>query len=374
MTAFTVEDQVDYRRVRNNASPRRSRAGTVILASLFVAACGGSRNPTTPSASPPVVTPDPLKDAGRSSGKLIGTAIQSGLLRLPEYTAVLDRHFDYVTAEYEMKMNVIAQSRTGNNFSPGDAIVSRARANGMRVKGHALVWHGSVPGWVEALSTAELRTALQTYIRDVVTHYRGDVAAWDVVNEAIADDGSGLRDTVFRRKLGDSYIAEAFRLAREADPNALLFYNDYGGEGLNPKSNRIYELVSSLRAQGVPIDGVGLQMHISAANPPSASSVAANMRRLADLGLLVNISEMDVRVRDVGGSLQARLDAQKSVYRTIVGVCVAEPRCDAVTFWGFTDAHSWIDGQFGPDDPLLFDERYVAKPAFYGVLEALLGR
>jgi GH35 family endo-1,4-beta-xylanase len=200
------------------------------------------------------------------------------------------------------------------------------------------------------------------------------VRAWDVVNEAIADNGPGLRDTVFRQKLGDQYIADAFRLARQADPQALLFYNDYGGEGLNQKSDRIYELVQGLRAQGVPIDGVGLQMHITATNPPSEASIAANMRRLASLGLSVNISEMDVRIRDVSGTMQARLDVQKSVYRSIVSVCVAEPQCDGVTFWGFTDAHSWIDAQFGADDPLLFDEQYAAKPAYYGVLDALWRR
>jgi endo-1,4-beta-xylanase len=146
------------------------------------------------------------------------------------------------------------------------------------------------------------------------------------------------------------------------------------GWRVRPKSNRIYELVRSLVAAGVPIDGVGLQMHITASNPPNAASVASNMRRLADLGLTVNISEMDVRVRDAPGALQMRLELQKTVYKSMVGVCVEESRCDAVTFWGFTDAHSWIDSRFGADDPLLFDEQYVAKPAFFGVLEALLRR
>jgi len=115
-------------------------------------------------------------------------------------------------------------------------------------------------------------------------------------------------------------------------------------------------------------------MHITASNPPSESAVAANMRRLADLGLLVNISEMDVRIRDLPGTPQTKLDAQKGVYKSIVSVCVAEPRCDAVTFWGFTDAHSWIDSQYGADDPLLFDEQYAAKPAFYGVFDAFMRR
>ena len=352
-------------------------AAVLVVACLAGARCGGSGTPTGATPTNPGPTqpqPDPLRDASTSSGKLVGTAIQSGLLRIPEYNTVLARHFNYVTAEYEMKMNVIGQSRESNNFSAGDAIVGYALSNGMRVKGHALVWHGAVPAWVDALSPGDLRIAFQNYIQDVAGHYRGGVVAWDVVNEAVADDGPGLRDTVFRRKLGDGYIAEAFRLARQADSSALLFYNDYGGEGLNSKSNRIYELVSSLRAQGVPIDGVGLQMHVTATNPPSAGSIAANMRRFTELGLLVNISEMDVRIRDVPGSLQTRLDVQKSVYKSIVEVCVAEPRCHGVTFWGFSDAYSWIDRQFGADDPLLFDEQYAPKPAFYGVMEALLRR
>jgi GH35 family endo-1,4-beta-xylanase len=244
----------------------------------------------------------------------------------------------------------------------------------MRIKGHALIWHGSVPAWLNSLSPAEFRAAFEGHIRSVGEHFRGRVVAWDVVNEAIADDGPGLRDTVFRQKLGDQYIAEAFRLARQADPQALLFYNDYGGEGLNAKSDRIYSLVQGLRAQGVPIDGVGLQMHVTGTNPPGDGNIAANMRRLAALGLFVNISEMDVRIRDVPGTTAARLDVQKAVYHSIVSVCAAEPRCDGVTFWGFTDAYSWIDAQFGADDPLVFDEQYNVKPAYFGVLDALRRR
>jgi GH35 family endo-1,4-beta-xylanase len=317
---------------------------------------------------------EPLRDAARGSGKLVGAAVQSGLLADGRYAGVLGRHFNYLTAEYEMKWDAIERVRGNNDFGAGDAIVAYGQANGMQIKGHALIWHGSVPGWVGALSAADLRLAFENHIRAVAEHYRGRVIAWDVVNEAIADDGSGLRDTVFRQKLGDQYIADAFRLARQADPQALLFYNDYGGEGLSQKSNRIYDLVQGLRAQGVPIDGVGLQMHITATNPPSDASIAANMRRLAGLGLSVNISEMDVRIRDAPGTTQTRLDLQKSVYHSIVGVCVAEPRCDGVTFWGFTDAYSWIDRQFGADDPLLFDEQYAVKPAYYGVLDALWRR
>ena len=317
---------------------------------------------------------EPLREAARAAGKLVGAAVKSSLLSDPRYAGVLGRHFSYLTAEFEMKWDAIERTRGSENFSGGDAIVAFGQANGMQIKGHALIWHVSLPGWLSALPPAEFRSAFEAHIRSVGEHFRGRVVAWDVVNEAIADDSSGLRDTVFRQKLGDQYIADAFRLAHQADPQALLFYNDYGGEGLTAKADRIYSLVQGLRSQGVPIDGVGLQMHVNASSAPSAANIAANVRRLAALGLLVNISEMDVRIRDLPGTTQARLDVQKTVYKSIVELCVAEPRCDGVTFWGFTDASSWIDAQYGPDDPLLFDEQYAVKPAYYGVLDALLRR
>ena len=264
----------------------------VIVATMVTyGGCGGDKgtptSPGTPSpgtpANPNGVQVDPLRDAARGAGKLVGAAVQSGFLADGRYSSVLNRHFNYLTAEYEMKWDPIERTRGNEDFSGGDAIVSYAQANGMQVKGHALVWHGSVPSWVNSLSAADLRVAFESHIRSVAQHFRGRVYAWDVVNEAVADDGSGLRDTVFRQKLGDQYIADAFRIARQADPQALLDYNDYGGEGLSQKSNRIYDLVQTLRSQGVPIDGVGLQMHITASNPPSDASIASNMRRLATL-------------------------------------------------------------------------------------------
>jgi endo-1,4-beta-xylanase len=299
----------------------------------------------------------------------VGAAVTSSLLGVGAYRDVVNREFSDLTAEYEMKWAAIERTRGVPDYARGDAIVAHAQSQGMQVKGHALIWHQSLPDWVEALPADELRLAFESHIRSVAGHYRGRVRAWDVVNEAVGDDGA-LRDSVFRQKLGDGYIADAFRIAREADPGAMLFYNDYGGEGISTKSNRIYELLRNLRSQGVPIDGVGLQMHVSAGNRPSDANIAANMRRLAELGLQIDISEMDVKVAGVAGSTQARLDAQRSTYQSIVGLCVREPACRAVTFWGVTDAHSWIAG----DDPLLFDRQYAPKPAYAGVLEALSGR
>jgi endo-1,4-beta-xylanase len=347
----------------------------VVVFALLSLACGHHASPTAPTTPTPTpADPDPLTSAAAAAGKLIGAAVQSSYLADSRYSAVFARHFNYVTAEYEMKWDPIERTRGAEDFSGGDAIAGFAGAHGMQVKGHALVWHQAVPSWVGGLSAADLRIELDRHIRSVVSHYRGRVLAWDVVNEAIDDSGFGLRDSLFRQKLGDGYIASAFRAAREADPQALLFYNDYSGEGLGGKSDAIYDLVRNLQAQGVPIDGVGLQMHIRAAAPPPDTSVASNMRRLAALGLRVNISEMDVRIGDIGGATPANLDQQRAVYRSMVGVCVAEPACNAVTFWGFTDAHSWIYSQYGADAPLLFDTQYAPKPAFYGVLDALLRR
>ena len=332
-------------------------------------ACGADRSPIAP-APPPAVSADPLKAAAAGVGRLVGTAVQAGLLIDPQYNAVVSREFSYLTAEYQMKWNVIEPVRGGRDFGPGDAIAGYAAAQGMRLKGHTLLWHGATPSWVNALTADDLRTAVEQHIRTVVGHYRGRVHAWDVVNEAVADGGGSLRDTVFRQKLGDRYIADAFRLARETDPGALLFYNDYGGEGGTAKADRIYMLLQELLLQGVPVDGVGLQMHISTTGRPPDAAIAANMRRLASLGLIVHISEMDVRMDNGGGSDQMRMQAQRAAYHDVVQVCVVEPRCEAITFWGVTDAHTWISG----DRPLLFDTRYQPKPAYDGVLDALRGR
>jgi len=354
-------------------------AGTLLLA---LAACGGGGYEPTPVPTPaPTPTPGPswsdvapLRDAAAQAGRLVGAAVLSSRLGSDaNYSGAAGRHFNYLTAEYEMKWDPVQRVQGQYDFSGGDAIVAFAESRGMRVKGHALVWHQALPSWVASLSPPELRIAFEDHIRTVAGHYRRRVHAWDVVNEAIDDSQAGLRSTVFSRGLGPDYVAEAFRLARKADPDAQLIYNDYGGEGQNRKSNDIYALVKDLKEKGL-VDGVGLQMHLSAASFPAVADIRANIQRLADLGLQVNLSEMDVRVRDVAGDAATKLQRQRQVYRDVVGACVAVPRCEAVTFWGFTDAHSWVDATFGADDPLLFDEQYRAKAAFFGVEDAFFGR
>ena len=202
--------------------------------------------------------------------------------------------------------------------------------------------------------------------------YRGELRAWDVVNEAIADDGS-LRDSVFSRKLGKAFIADAFRRAHRADPRADLFYNDYGIDVVNAKSDAVYELVRELKRQRVPIDGVGFQMHIDARFPPTEAQLVANFERFDKLGLSINVSELDVQVRNVIGTRADKLALQKQIYHRVVSACVKTEGCEAVTTWGFTDKYSWIDATFGADDPLELDDALARKPAYYAMVDGFLG-
>jgi endo-1,4-beta-xylanase len=350
--------------------------------------CSGGANQAfvvrAAAASPPP-PPSPggtLRAAAAAAGKWIGVALTTSRLGDATYEATAGSEFGYVTPENEMKWDATEPSPGQLDFGGGDAVVRFAAAHGQKVKGHTLVWHNQLPSWVAALTDpAAVRTAMLGHVRALVTHYRGQVAAWDVVNEAIDDAPShAIRDDVFHRALGDGYIAEAFRAAHDADPDALLFYNDYGIEGLDGKANAMYALVKGLVAAGVPIAGVGLQTHIGVNDGPSAGDIAANMHRLAALGLLVNVSELDVNVCAGGDSL-SRSNAQRQRMHDVVAACMSEPRCPSVTLWGISDRDSWLNG-FAPCTPqqggtpagLLFDDAYARKSAWQGVADALGGR
>ena len=320
-----------------------------------------------------LVYPASLRAAAEVRGLLIGSAANELFLKDVQSGATLVREFNSVTVP-SMSWNQVDCC----GYKAADAVVKFASAHEMKVKGHTLIYHGALPDWIDEDTSANtLRWAMQGHIRGEVARYKGKVYTWDVVNEAVESDG--LRKTIFLEKLGEDYIADAFRLAHEADPNALLFYNDYDAEaagGLHKaKSDRVYELVKKLVTDGVPIHGVGLQMHLFAVEYPNPEDIAANVRRLAALGLKVNISEMDVRIKELPLAMSERLEMQRRIYHDVIAACIKEKGFTSITFWGFTDAHSWINeaGQ-GPDYPLLFDENYQPKPAYWGVMDALLGR
>lgn len=321
----------------------------------------------------------PLRQFADSRGIRIGAAVIPSLLEEEPYAATLAREFNQVEPESVMKFGPIHPSPTEYHFGPADALVAFARQNRMVVRGHTLLWHRQQPAWLTGggFQPAQLSTILQDHIRRVVGHYAGEVYAWDVVNEAFREDGS-LRPTIWFNApgigpQGTGYIEQAFRWAREADPRALLFYNDYSAEDTNTKSDAIYQMVRDFKTRGVPIDGVGMQMHLTTKVAPLAG-MEANMRRLIGLGLEIQITELDVRlpVDSAGNAAPADIAAQAQIYRDVVSLCLKAARCTAIQTWGFTDKHSWIPGEFpGLGAALEFDARYRPKPAYQGMQEAL---
>jgi endo-1,4-beta-xylanase len=300
----------------------------------------------------------------------VGVALEPHLLEDAVYRDTLLREFNAITPENAMKWEPIHPAEARWRFAPADRLVDFAESHGMRIHGHTLVWHRQLPGWLTASGPGEASRALALHVETLVGRYAGRVAAWDVVNEAI-DDGGGLRDTYFLGACGANYIAEAFRRAHAADPDARLYYNDYGAEALGPKSDAVYALLRRLLDEGVPLHGVGLQMHLHAMRPPARDAIAANVARLAGLGLEVRISEMDVRIRRL--LRRDPLAVQRRVCHEAIAACAGMPAFAGVTFWGMSDAHSWINARFGQDRPLLFDRRYARKPAYFGARDALAG-
>jgi endo-1,4-beta-xylanase len=315
-----------------------------------------------------------LQAAG--NGRRIGVAVEPNFLAGDaSYRSTVSHEFNTVTPENVMKFEHIHPAPESFDFCDSDALVSYAAANHMQVRGHTLVWHQQLPEWLSRgeFSRDELIAVLRNHIQTVVGRYRGLVWAWDVVNEAFESDGS-LRDSLWLRGIGPEYIEMAFRFAHEADPSALLFYNDFAAEGMNAKSDAVYSLVSRLTNQGVPVNGVGLQMHLEAGKAPSATEIEKNMNRLAELGLEIHVTEMDVRV--ALPATEEKLAAQAATYREVIGACVSVEACRSITFWGVSDSHSWIatSGSFvGFGSALLMDEAYGFKPAYQGVHEALEG-
>ncbi|MFG3497419.1 endo-1,4-beta-xylanase [Streptomyces sp. NPDC047886] len=334
-------------------------------------AAGGATkdSATAERASAAAAAADPvLRDLAAAKGVYYGTAVTASQLT-GTYAAVTAGQFDSITPGNEMKWGSVEPVRGDFRWSGADAVVDFAERHGQKVRGHTLVWHSQLPGWVEnGTWTADaLRTVVNDHIATEAGRYKGRIDHWDVVNEAFNEDGT-RRQSVFQRVLGDGYIADAFRAARAADPAAKLYLNDYNVEGINAKSDGMYNLVRSLKAQGVPIDGVGLQAHLIVGQVPS--TLRANIQRFADLGVDVAITELDIRMPLP--ATDAKLSRQKADYKAVTEACLAVARCAGVTVWGFTDSDSWIPDFFpGEGAATPYDENYQPKPAYYGIAEAL---
>ncbi len=304
------------------------------------------------------------RELAASRGRSLGTAIEAYHTTGGPDTDLVAREFDVVTPENAMKWAVIHPQRDVYDFTDADTIVDFAETNGQRVRGHTLVWHSQNPSWLRAdLGRAELLDILREHVTTLVGRYRGRVEAWDVVNEAIDDTGQ-LRNTVWLEGIGTDYIEWAFRFAREADPTARLFYNDYLIERGGPKADAVHALLADLRSRDVPVDGIGYQMHaLVPALMPATKDIVTEFERFTALGLDIEITELDVAI--ILPSDESELLDQADAYARAAMACLSVDRCRTIVTWGFTDADSWIDAHFpGFGDGLLFDRNRQPKVAY----------
>ncbi|WP_373233260.1 endo-1,4-beta-xylanase [Cohnella sp.] len=304
------------------------------------------------------------------------TIIQAGDL--------IANHYNSLTAENEMKFVSVHPAEDTYTFEEADKIAAFASKNGMKMRGHTLVWHNQTSDWLfqeddgSPVSRDKLLARLKSHIETVVNRYKEDIYAWDVVNEVITDEESvALRSTKWLDIAGPSYIAKAFEYAHEADPKALLFYNDYNES--NPlKRDKIYNLVKSLLDQGVPIHGVGLQAHWNLYDP-GLNDIRAAIEKYASLGLRLQLTELDVSVfrfddkrEDLVAPTEEMMENQAGRYESLFNL-LREYRdsIDAVTFWGAADDYTWLNDfpvRGRKNWPFLFDENHKPKDSFWSVV------
>lgn len=371
------------------------KSGKTIASSLWLGWCNvgvslvvGLQAVTVLAAESPWI---PLREVAQARIR-VGTAVKyDALVKDANYRAMVVREYSVVTPENALKWGALRPDAKTFDFHEADVIVEFARTNQLLVRGHTLCWNVDKhqPKWIRdgQFTPAEARALLETHIKTVMRHYRGKVYCWDVVNEAVENNPKlpALSDGFWLRHLGPQYIELAFQFAHEADPQAELFYNDYDlGQPLGPKSNRIYELVKSLKAKGVPLDGVGLQSHYNVSQPPKAEAMRADIQRYAALGLKIHITELDVKqdLRESNDrlSLAQRLATQSRIYGDAMRAALSTPACEAVVTWGFSDR--WGIESFeqtarrnGTELPqrLPFDRELKPKPAAWAMAAALRG-
>ena len=362
-----------------------------LLICTLIISCSGDNDgpsvggPTDPTDDGPVTT-QYLKDyVDFPMGNIVSASkLASSSAANTSFKSVLLEDYNSITAENDMKMGNIFMGPDTFDFSDGDAIVAYAKEHGLRVHGHALLWHPeyAIPDWLEnfAGTDEEFEAHIENYVKTTVAHFAAEtdengnsiVSGWDVVNEYF--DGADIRSTLFTQRMGSDYIKRVFQWAREADPNVKLFYNDYNVV-IQTKRQAIINMANTFIAEGVPIDGIGMQMHINF-DWPSASDISNAINEVANTGLLVHISELDIGANpnnDITTLTSQRAELQADQYQRVSYYYTENVPTNqqyGITIWGFRDQDSWrYDG--GTDWPLLYDNNFNTKPCYDGFSDGL---
>ena len=360
-------------------------ATALMLIPAAAASADGKHAPSVPS--------DSLRALAGKQGLRIGTAVDMAKLGTDQaYTSTVDSQFSVVTPENVMKWDSVEPTRGVENWQPADQLVKSAQQNGQAVRGHTLVWHNQLPSWLTdgvadgSIDNAQLKDILHQHITDEVSHFRGKIWQWDVVNEVFANSWetplpNGLNSADFWiQHLGVGVVADAFRWAHQADPKALLMYNDYnitGEDGTNAKFQAVYDFVKGLKAQGVPIDGIGEQGHLDTQYGFDANLFQSDLQAFGNLGLKVAITEADVRTfvnnsTDQVPTSQLAQFAQPFEFSEELKGCELVRQCISFTAWGVYDGDSWIPSTFsGEGYGLLYDVNLKPKPAYSALQQDL---
>ncbi len=330
------------------------------------------------SVSAPDLPAPPLKDLATAHDIALGTRVEASRLSEKPYTDIIKSQYSFVTIDGEAQWNTLRPSPTTYNYTKINKVMAFAKANDMPVQIHHLVWgeKNFLPNWLKSgnYTQAQLLNILHQDISTVVGHYKGQVAEWTVVNEAFTRSQHiyGLDDW-WADHIGEgtTYIDDSFIWAHQADPKAKLLLNDFDNETENSVSNAEYNYVKGALARGVPIEGIGMQMHINAADPPSVTAVIQNMQRFKALGLPVYVTEFDVNINSVKGTNTYKNQLESQINYNMVRACIESESCVSFDEFGTTDKDNLLKWLGGTDShSYLFDSRYRPTPAFYAFRQA----
>jgi endo-1,4-beta-xylanase len=333
-------------------------------------------------ALPVVAAPPTLGGRAAAKGLLYGTAVEASLFDDNAFAAIVAEQCQILVHENALKWRAIRPAADSFDFTLPDRYMAFARQHGLRTRGHTLVWHRALPTWLDFTATrSNAEQLMTTHIARVAGYYAGHMHSWDVVNEAINlgdDQPDGMRNSLWYKLLGPQYVATAFRAAAAADPHALLLYNDYGLDFNKPtdeaKRKAVLKLLYSLKKQDVPIHGFGMQAHLSGDGMQyrfKAKVLQDFFREIADMGLKIMITELDIHDKKLKGNTAQRDKLVAQGYRRYLDAALTEPAVIGVLTWGLSDRYTWLQERGKrPVRALPFDSGMRRKPVWSAIAAA----